>query len=100
MITCSSGGIAGPINTALVPRTPGYHVAYADRVRREVGIKTVAVGLITEAHHAEQILCAGQADLIALHASFSMTRIGPFMLRKRWASKTISTCSRSISRTG
>jgi 2,4-dienoyl-CoA reductase-like NADH-dependent reductase (Old Yellow Enzyme family) len=35
-------------------------------VRREVGIKTVAVGLITEAHHAEQILCAGQADLIAL----------------------------------
>jgi 2,4-dienoyl-CoA reductase-like NADH-dependent reductase (Old Yellow Enzyme family) len=66
VITCSSGGIAGPINTALVPRTPGYHVAYADRVRREVGIKTVAVGLITEAHHAEQILCAGQADLIAL----------------------------------
>ena len=44
VITCSSGGIAGPINTALVPRTPGYHVAYADRVRREVGIKTVAVG--------------------------------------------------------
>ena len=66
VITCSSGGIAGPINTALVPRTPGYHVPYADRVRREVGIKTVAVGLITEAHHAEQILCAGQADLIAL----------------------------------
>ena len=55
VITCSSGGIAGPINTALVPRTPGYHVAYADRIRREVGIKTVAVGLITEAHHAEQI---------------------------------------------
>jgi hypothetical protein len=66
VITCSSGGIAGPINTALVPRTPGYHVAYSDRVRREVGIKTVAVGLITEAHYTEQILSAGQADLIAL----------------------------------
>ena len=66
VITCSSGGIAGPINTALVPRTPGYHVAYSDRVRREVGLKTVAVGLITEAHYTEQILSAGQADLIAL----------------------------------
>ena len=66
VITCSSGGISGPINTAIVPRHPGYHVAYSDRVRREAGIKTVAVGLITEAHHAERILRDGQADLIAL----------------------------------
>jgi 2,4-dienoyl-CoA reductase-like NADH-dependent reductase (Old Yellow Enzyme family) len=66
VITCSSGGISGPINTAIVPRHPGYHVAYSDRVRREAGIKTVAVGLITEAHYAEQILRDGQADLIAL----------------------------------
>jgi 2,4-dienoyl-CoA reductase-like NADH-dependent reductase (Old Yellow Enzyme family) len=66
VITCSSGGIGGPINTEIVPRLPGYHVAYSDRVRREVGVKTVAVGLITEAHQAEQILSAGQADLIAL----------------------------------
>jgi 2,4-dienoyl-CoA reductase-like NADH-dependent reductase (Old Yellow Enzyme family) len=35
-------------------------------VRREAGVKSVAVGLITEARHAEQILDAGQADLIAL----------------------------------
>jgi len=53
VITCSSGGIGGPINTEIVPRTPGYHVAYAERVRHETGIKTVAVGLITEARHAE-----------------------------------------------
>jgi len=66
VITCSSGGIGGPINTEIVPRTPGYHVAYAERVRHETGIKTVAVGLITEARHAEQILREGQADLIAL----------------------------------
>lgn len=66
VITCSSGGIGGPINTEIVPRVPGYHVAFAERVRREAGIKTVAVGLITEARHAEQILSAGQADLIAL----------------------------------
>ena len=70
VITCSSGGIGGPINTEIVPRVPGYHVAYAERVRREVGIKSVAVGLITEARHAEQILSAGQADLIALAREF------------------------------
>jgi 2,4-dienoyl-CoA reductase-like NADH-dependent reductase (Old Yellow Enzyme family) len=66
VITCSSGGIGGPINTEIVPRVPGYHVPFAERVRRETGVKTVAVGLITEARQAEQILSAGQADLIAL----------------------------------
>ena len=66
VITCSSGGIGGPINTEIVPRVPGYHVPYAERVRREAGVKSVAVGLITEARHAEQILNAEQADLIAL----------------------------------
>jgi 2,4-dienoyl-CoA reductase-like NADH-dependent reductase (Old Yellow Enzyme family) len=35
-------------------------------VRQAVGIKSVAVGFITEARHAEQILSAGQADLIAI----------------------------------
>jgi 2,4-dienoyl-CoA reductase-like NADH-dependent reductase (Old Yellow Enzyme family) len=70
VITCSSGGIGGPINTEIVPRVPGYHVQYAERVRREVGIKSVAVGLITEARHADQILTAGQADLIALAREF------------------------------
>ena len=66
VITCSSGGIGGPINTEIVPRVPGYHVPYAEHVRRETGVKTVAVGLITEPRQAEQILSAGQADLIAL----------------------------------
>jgi 2,4-dienoyl-CoA reductase-like NADH-dependent reductase (Old Yellow Enzyme family) len=70
VMTCSSGGIGGPINTEIVPRVPGYHVAYAERVRREAGIKSVAVGLITEARQAEQILSTGQADLIALAREF------------------------------
>ena len=39
---------------------------YAERVRRETGVKTIAVGLITEARHAEEILQQGQADMIAL----------------------------------
>ena len=65
-VTTSSGGIGGPGTATLVPRRPGYHVAYSERVRRETGMKTIAVGLITEPGHAEEILQQGQADLIAL----------------------------------
>jgi 2,4-dienoyl-CoA reductase-like NADH-dependent reductase (Old Yellow Enzyme family) len=65
-VTTSSGGIAGPGTATLVPRAPGYHVAYSERVRRDAGVKTIAVGLITEARHAEEILHNGQAELIAL----------------------------------
>jgi 2,4-dienoyl-CoA reductase-like NADH-dependent reductase (Old Yellow Enzyme family) len=65
-VTTSSGGINGPGTATLVPRLPGYHVPYAERVRREADIKTIAVGLITEAAHAEAILQEGRADMIAL----------------------------------
>jgi 2,4-dienoyl-CoA reductase-like NADH-dependent reductase (Old Yellow Enzyme family) len=66
VISCSSGGINGPLNMAIVPRVPGYQVPYAERVRRDSGIATCAVGLITEPEHAENILQQGQADLIAM----------------------------------
>jgi 2,4-dienoyl-CoA reductase-like NADH-dependent reductase (Old Yellow Enzyme family) len=66
VVSCSSGGIGGALTNAVVPRTPGYHVPYAERVRKEVGVMTLAVGLITEAHQAETILKEGKADLIAL----------------------------------
>jgi 2,4-dienoyl-CoA reductase-like NADH-dependent reductase (Old Yellow Enzyme family) len=66
VITCSSGGINGPLNMAIVPRVPGYQVPYAARVKCEAGILSCAVGLITEPKHAEAILRNGEADLIAL----------------------------------
>ncbi|MFT4115387.1 NADH:flavin oxidoreductase/NADH oxidase [Bradyrhizobium sp.] len=65
-IDCSSGGIQSDSAFPLIPRVPGYHVAYASRVRRDVDIKTVAVGLITDPRHAEAILQQGHADLIAI----------------------------------
>jgi 2,4-dienoyl-CoA reductase-like NADH-dependent reductase (Old Yellow Enzyme family) len=65
-IDCSSGGIQGNSAFPLIPRVPGYHVPYASRVRYEVGIKTIAVGLITEPLHAEDILLNDDADLIAI----------------------------------
>ena len=70
VVTTSSGGIGGAGTATLVPRVPGYHVPFSTRVRAEAGIKTIAVGLITEAHHAEQILQNGEADLIALAREF------------------------------
>jgi 2,4-dienoyl-CoA reductase-like NADH-dependent reductase (Old Yellow Enzyme family) len=70
VVTTSSGGINGPGTATLVPRYSGYHVPYSARVRRESGAKTITVGLITEAQHAEQILQRGEADLIALAREF------------------------------
>jgi 2,4-dienoyl-CoA reductase-like NADH-dependent reductase (Old Yellow Enzyme family) len=66
VIDCSSGGIEGPLTLALVPRVPGYHVPFAERIRREADIPTMAVGLITEGLQAESYLQAGQCDLVAL----------------------------------
>lgn len=70
VVTTSSGGIGGAGTATLVPRLPGYHVPFAARVRREAGIMTIAVGLITEARQAEEILRGGQADFIALAREF------------------------------
>ncbi|MBN9890025.1 NADH:flavin oxidoreductase/NADH oxidase [Salipiger abyssi] len=66
VVDCSSGGINGPLNMAIVKRVPGYQVPFAETVKKEAGIMTQAVGLITEAAQAEAILQEGKADLIAL----------------------------------
>jgi 2,4-dienoyl-CoA reductase-like NADH-dependent reductase (Old Yellow Enzyme family) len=63
LIDCSSGGL---IADARVPAVPGYQTPFAERIRREAGIATAAVGLITEAAQAEQILSSGQADAVFL----------------------------------
>jgi 2,4-dienoyl-CoA reductase-like NADH-dependent reductase (Old Yellow Enzyme family) len=50
----------------LVKRVPGFQLPFAERVRREAGIRTMAVGLILTGPQAEEALQAGQADLIAV----------------------------------
>jgi len=67
VMDCSSSGIAGSA-TANVPskRQPGFQVGYAERVRKDVGMTTMAVGLITHPKQAEDILAEGRADLIAI----------------------------------
>jgi 2,4-dienoyl-CoA reductase-like NADH-dependent reductase (Old Yellow Enzyme family) len=63
LIDASSGGnVAG----AKVPLGPGYQVPFAEAIRREAGIATGAVGLITGSAQAEQVIRSGQADLVLL----------------------------------
>src|SRR5215469_946572 len=66
VIDCSSGGISGSATAAQVPRALGFQVPFAERVRKEAEISTMAVGIILEAQQAEDILAKGQADLIAV----------------------------------
>ncbi len=49
-----------------VPFAPGYHAPMAARVKQEAGVVTRTVGLIADAHLAEQIIASGQADMIAI----------------------------------
>lgn len=67
VMDCSSSGIAGAATAGLKhKRQPGFQVGYADRVRKDVGMATMAVGLITHPQQAEEILQEGSADLIAI----------------------------------
>jgi 2,4-dienoyl-CoA reductase-like NADH-dependent reductase (Old Yellow Enzyme family) len=62
VVDCSSGA-----NTPKLPPVgPGYQVAFAERIRREAGIATMAVGLITTPELAEEIVRNGRADLVAM----------------------------------
>jgi 2,4-dienoyl-CoA reductase-like NADH-dependent reductase (Old Yellow Enzyme family) len=65
VIDCSAGGIlARPVSSA--PIGYGYQVPFAEALKREAQVQTMAVGLIVHARQAERILQEGRADLIAL----------------------------------
>ena len=63
LVDVSSGGL---VRHQQVGVGPGYQVPFAERIRREAGIPTGAVGLITEAMQAETILATGRADVVLL----------------------------------
>jgi 2,4-dienoyl-CoA reductase-like NADH-dependent reductase (Old Yellow Enzyme family) len=63
LVDCSSGGI---VPGARVPLGPGYQTPFAAAIRREAGIATGAVGMITQPVQAEQIVATGQADAVLL----------------------------------
>jgi 2,4-dienoyl-CoA reductase-like NADH-dependent reductase (Old Yellow Enzyme family) len=63
LIDVSSGGI---VANARIPIAPGYQVGFAARIRREAGIASAAVGLITEPEQANAIVAQGEADMVLL----------------------------------
>ena len=67
VIDCSSGGT---VPHPKIPVGPGFQVPFAARIRREAGIPTSTVGLITEPRQAEEILQRGDADVIEMAREF------------------------------
>jgi 2,4-dienoyl-CoA reductase-like NADH-dependent reductase (Old Yellow Enzyme family) len=63
LVDCSTGGL---VPGATIPVAPGYQVRFAERVRREAGVATGAVGLITTPEQADAVVREGHADLVLL----------------------------------
>lgn len=63
LIDVSSGGT---VHDAKIPMAKGYQVPFAQRIREEVGIRTGAVGMISDPQHADEIVTSGQANLVLL----------------------------------
>lgn len=63
LIDCSSGGLLPHVK---IPVGPGYQVPFAEKIKKETGILTGTVGMITTAQQAEDILTADQADMILI----------------------------------
>jgi len=67
LIDCSSGGA---VPDAKIPVGSSYQLPIADQIRREAGIATAAVGMITEPKQADEIVREGRADLVLLGREF------------------------------
>jgi 2,4-dienoyl-CoA reductase-like NADH-dependent reductase (Old Yellow Enzyme family) len=63
LVDVSSGG---QVPDAKIPAAPGFQVEFAARIRRDAGIPTAAVGLITEPAQANAIVAQGEADIVLL----------------------------------
>jgi 2,4-dienoyl-CoA reductase-like NADH-dependent reductase (Old Yellow Enzyme family) len=63
IVDCSSGGTSA---AAVVPLAAGYQVKFATAIKRQAGVATAAVGLITQPSHADAIIQQGEADLVLL----------------------------------
>lgn len=66
LLDASGGGIPSGMRLAQMKPAPGFQVPYAERIRLETGLPTMAVGMITEAQHANSIIAEGRADLVSL----------------------------------
>jgi 2,4-dienoyl-CoA reductase-like NADH-dependent reductase (Old Yellow Enzyme family) len=89
VVDCSGGGVTPSIATLPNPREPGYQVPFAARIKREVGIPTMAIGRITQAEQANAIVQEGSADLVALARQVLDEPNWPLHARERLLPATI-----------
>jgi 2,4-dienoyl-CoA reductase-like NADH-dependent reductase (Old Yellow Enzyme family) len=67
LVDVSTGGL---VPSAKIPVAPGFQVPFAEQIRREAGIPTAAVGLITDPVQANAIVAEGRADVVLLAREF------------------------------
>lgn len=90
LIDCSSGGIA---HHAKIPLGPGYQVPFAERIRKDTGMMTGAVGLITTPEQANDIVISGKADLVLIareslrNPNFPLTAARKLGVETEWPSQ-------------
>ena len=89
VVDCSGGRVTPSIATLPNPREPGYQVPFAARIKREVGIPTMAIGRITEAEQANAIVQEGSADLVALARQMLDDPNWPLHARERLLPATV-----------
>jgi len=80
LIDCSSGAL---VPGAIIPVAPGFQVPFAERIRREAGIMTGAVGMITEVDQAASILEDGKADVVLMAREFLRDPYWPMHAAKK-----------------
>lgn len=79
LVDVSTGGLVPHVN---IPLGPGYQVPFAEQVRREAGIATGAVGLITTAEQAQAIVAEGKADAVLIAREFLRDPYFPYHAAK------------------
>ncbi|HEX8290850.1 MAG TPA: NADH:flavin oxidoreductase/NADH oxidase [Pyrinomonadaceae bacterium] len=85
LVDCSSGGL---VPGARIPVAPGYQVGFAETIRREAGVATGAVGLVTEPEQAEGIIASGQADAVFLARAMLRDPYWPLRAARRLGAET------------
>jgi len=95
MIDCSSGGA---VPHAEIPAGPDYQVPFAERIRREAGVATTTVGMITEPKQADAIVRGGRADLVLLAREFLRDAYWPAHAAKVLGAETTLSAPRQYAR--
>lgn len=78
LMDCSGGGLPAGQRLAAQKPKPGFQVPYADRIRAETGLPTMAVGMITDPRQANDIIEDGRADLVCMARQLLREPMWPF----------------------